>query len=326
MTLRLNLVIGRFSPLHEGHKDLLRAASQNADILLVLVGSANKSRSVRTPWTYEERAQAIRAWADLPSNQDKIGSKLVHVPLNDYKYNDTVWVKQVQKIVQNALGDSDVQITLYGHTKEDTDYLKWFPEWKLQLIKTQHDISATKVRETLFRANSSFIPETVREDYAYFKREEELFKNYPFPETLNFNCADSLVECGGHILLVKRKRTPGRDTWALPGGFKNRNETFLDCSLRELLEETNLRVPEKVLRGSIVRKELFDSPTRDSGIPRNTLVVHYRIDTNQDGSLPRVSPADDALEVIWVKIAEIGSAYKMFSDHGDIISKMIGED
>ena len=65
----------------------------------------------------------------------------------------------------------------------------------------------------------------------------------------------------------------------------NSNETFLDCAVRELIEETNIRVPEKVLRGSIVKTELFDSPKRSFGIPRNTLAVYFRINPDPDGGV-----------------------------------------
>lgn len=170
--------------------------------------------------------------------------------------------------------------------------------------------------------NSGFEPEVV-EDWKYFQNEKKLFENYPFPETLSFNCADALVECSGHVLLIQRARAPGRGTWALPGGFKNRAETFLDCAVRELQEETNIRVPEKVLRGSIVNKQLFDDPTRGNGIPRVTLCVHFIISPNVDGSLPRANGADDAADCGWYPIREVMSNMKLFDDHLSIISSML---
>ena len=83
-------------------------------------------------------------------------------------------------------------------------------------------------------------------------------------------------------LLIRRKHDPFAGSWALPGGFKNNKESSLDCAFRELTEETNVRVAEKVLRGSIVQTKLFDDPNRGMGIPRNTLAVHIRIDLNFD--------------------------------------------
>jgi ADP-ribose pyrophosphatase YjhB (NUDIX family) len=44
----------------------------------------------------------------------------------------------------------------------------------------------------------------------------------------------------GQILLVKRNQAPGRNKWALPGGFIETNESPKNACLRELKEETNL--------------------------------------------------------------------------------------
>ncbi len=40
------------------------------------------------------------------------------------------------------------------------------------------------------------------------------------------------------VLLIQRKRSPFRNSWALPGGFVNRNESTEDSVLRETKEET----------------------------------------------------------------------------------------
>ena len=144
------------------------------------------------------------------------------------------------------------------------------------------------------------------------------------PETLNFNCSDAVLECQGHVLLIQRKFAPGAGAWALPGGFRNQRETFLDCAIRELMEETNVRIPEKVLRGSIVKTELFDSPNRSFGIPRNTMAVYMRISPNPDYTLPRANGSDDAALCKWVPLTDALNNIEMYDDHKDIISKVTG--
>lgn len=332
--MKLGIVIGRFAPLHEGHKLLLRQAAMGCDKLLVLVGSANQPRTIRTPWTYTERSEAIQKWANFPANIDTVGNKIKTIPINDYAYNDSMWIKQIQKIVETEsylqkVLNTDIKyfglepkVVLFGHEKDDTEYLSWFPDWLYTSIKSDIKISGTSEREFLFKNKPNQLPQSVVDDWNYFKKEEELFKNYPFPETLNFNCADAILECAGHVLLIKRKVAPGAGTWALPGGFKNRNETFIDCAIRELVEETNVRIPEKVLRGSIKSTKLFDSPNRGCGIPRNTLSVHIVVQLDANGDLPRVSPSDDAVEAEWVKLSDIGTKYLCFDRHDSIMINM----
>ncbi|MDP3992386.1 MAG: NUDIX domain-containing protein [Nanoarchaeota archaeon] len=45
---------------------------------------------------------------------------------------------------------------------------------------------------------------------------------------------------GDEVLLGKRKNSHGAGTWSFPGGKLENYETFMDCSLRELKEETGL--------------------------------------------------------------------------------------
>jgi bifunctional NMN adenylyltransferase/nudix hydrolase len=310
------IFIGRFQPAHRGHIHALSIAASQVATLYIFVGSANQCRSIKNPWTYAERVYLLRTM--LRSNGV---SNIEFVPMNDYPYSDTQWITDIRSAVEHLNIGTPI---LFGHMKEGNTYLKWFPDWEYRNIESTYSINATKVRLDMFNKVSSEMPSTVHEDNQYYSKEKELFANYPFKESLNFNCADAILECQGHILLIQRGRAPGKGSWALPGGFKNANETFLDCAIRELIEETNIRVPEKVLRGSIVKTQLFDSPSRSFGIPRNTLAVYMRISANTDGSLPRANGADDAVDSKWVTLSDALNNYALYDDHKGIISVMTG--
>lgn len=314
--MKTGIFIGRFQPVHQGHIHAIGIAASQVDKLYILVGSANQARSIKNPWTFEERKHMLQ----LQLHGKRVTNYEI-VPLNDYKYSDTQWMSDVRASIEHFNMGSPV---LFGHMKDGNDYLKWFPELNFKSIEAQYQINATQVREQMFRDNDPLMPETVRGDYAFYQKEKQLFKDYPFPETLNFNCSDAVLECQGHVLLIQRKFSPGRGAWALPGGFRNQRETFLDCAIRELMEETNVRVPEKVLRGSIVRTELFDSPNRSFGIPRNTMAVYMRVSPNPDYTLPRANGADDAALCKWVPLTEALNSIEMYDDHKDIISKVTG--
>lgn len=210
--------------------------------------------------------------------------------------------------------------------KIENTYLKWFPQYTYHNVEATYKVNATQIRDKWFDSESpsDIFTDTVVEDWKYFQKEKETFANYPYPETLNFNCGDVVLECAGHILLIQRSRAPGRGTWALVGGFKNANESFIDCAIRELFEETNIRVPEKVLRGSIVGTKIFDAPDRGMGLTRVTMAVHIKIDLDKDGKLPRANGADDAMEAKWFTIEKIMNDMELFDDHKGIISVLCG--
>jgi bifunctional NMN adenylyltransferase/nudix hydrolase len=314
--MKSGIFIGRFQPVHQGHVHALGIAASQVEKLYILVGSANQCRSIKNPWTFQERVQMLR---NKLRNANISNYEIL--PLNDYRYSDSQWMSDVRATVDHY--DMGVP-TLFGHMKEGNNYLTWFPDWPFKSIESQYNVNATAVRQRMFDLKDPDMPETVQADYAFYEKEKVTFANYPFPETLNFNCSDAILECQGHVLLIQRKFAPGAGAWALPGGFRNRNESFLDCAIRELQEETNVRVPEKVLRGSIVKTELFDDPTRSFGIPRNTMAVYMRINPNPDFSLPRANGADDAALCKWVPLTDALNTIQMYDDHKDILSKVTG--
>lgn len=315
------IFIGRFQPLHNGHIGVLALAASQVKTLSILVGSANACRSIKNPWTYSERYAMI-----FKSLRARGVDNIQVYPINDHVYNDAQWMTEVRELVQDKIQrNSPNPVLLFGYPKDGNDYLNWFPEYKFkELPAFSGGISATQIREKLFDTRDPSVPKEVQADWDYFNFERAKFAGYPFPETLNFNCADAVVECQGNILLVQRKFAPGAGTWALPGGFKNRNETFLDTALRELKEETKLKVPEKVLRGSIVSTKLFDSPKRGHGIPRNTLAVYIRIQADPDGKPPKANGADDASKASWFPLNKVVNSMSLFDDHAAIISSMTG--
>ncbi|MDG6901898.1 MAG: NUDIX hydrolase [Nitrososphaerota archaeon] len=54
--------------------------------------------------------------------------------------------------------------------------------------------------------------------------------------------AGAVVHRGGKVLLVKRNNPPNLGKWALPGGLVELGESTQEAAIREVLEETGLRV------------------------------------------------------------------------------------
>ena len=105
----------------------------------------------------------------------------------------------------------------------------------------------------------------------------------------------------------KRKRPPYEGAWAIPGGFVEPHETLMEAALRELEEETSLRLP----RAEQLR--VFDAVDRD---PRARVisVVHWTV-VNAADHTPRGS--DDASEAAWFDLTELP---ELAFDHAEVLA------
>ena len=64
---------------------------------------------------------------------------------------------------------------------------------------------------------------------------------YPRP-AVTADCVVITKEKEPNVLLIQRGNEPFKGCWAIPGGFMNMDETAEQCALRELEEETGLKV------------------------------------------------------------------------------------
>ncbi|QNJ54553.1 nicotinamide-nucleotide adenylyltransferase NadM family/ ADP-ribose pyrophosphatase [Vibrio phage vB_ValM_R10Z] len=336
------IFIGRFRPFHNGHLSAITQAfeSLNLDKMTILIGSSNRHRSVKNPFTFEEVRDMMGI--ALP---DDIRGKVRFVPLGDYAKDD-VWQSNVRFHAKGATH-------IVGYDKDESSYyLKLFPELKLfqpePVTMYNKVISATDFRELYFSevllnhpVMSGLIPKQTMmfldrwsktENFAEMKAEydksvEEIgkFLDYPYKGHLNIACADSVVMCAGHVLLVERKFNPGKGCLALPGGHKHEKETFLTAAIRELQEETNIKVPEKVLRGSLKGEKMFDNPNRSYPHTRITMAYHFKVQPNPDNTFPKVKPADDAVSAKWYSLSEVMDMQeRLYDDHLQIIQYFTG--
>ena len=64
---------------------------------------------------------------------------------------------------------------------------------------------------------------------------------YPRP-AVTADCIVMTREPEPQVLLIQRGHEPFKGCWAFPGGFMNMDETTEQCAIRELEEETGLKV------------------------------------------------------------------------------------
>jgi len=332
------VLIGRFQPFHTAHLLLASRATALADKLVFICGSANQPRTYKNPFTFAERERMIKY-----ATGGFGGTLSVSVEPNpDTIYNDQAWAVRVQALVAKHTSPGD-QIGIIGHRKDPSSfYLDMFPQWGFEEVELLEPLDATDIRELYFKrdVNMKFIqgvvPQTTFDfldafkdtaEYEQIIREREFVLNYkkqyaslPYPPI--FSTADAVVIQSGHVLMVKRRAEPGRGLWALPGGYVNANtdRTVEAAMLRELREETQIKVPAPVLKGSIVRSKVFDAIDRS---PRGRIITHAFHIVLPDGELPRVKGSDDAEKARWVPIAEVRSD-QCFEDHFEILQNFVG--
>jgi bifunctional NMN adenylyltransferase/nudix hydrolase len=299
------------------------------------VGSAKQPRTYKNPFTFEERRNMIRFATD------GLNLNIVIEPNTDTIYNDQAWAVRIQQIVAQHTTTGD-RVGIIGHKKDDSSfYLDMFPQWGYEDVELVEFLSAVNIRDLYFKQdlNLAFIkgvvPESTIEFLYSFPSEirDQIVREREFITEHNkqysglkyppiFSTADAVVICSGHVLMIRRRAEPGRGLWALPGGYVNANtdKSVEDAAIRELREETGIKVPSPVLRGSIKRSRVFDAIDRS---PRGRIITHAFHIELPDGDLPRVKGSDDADKARWVPIAEVRSE-ECFEDHYEIIQHFLG--
>lgn len=108
------------------------------------------------------------------------------------------------------------------------------------------------------------------------------------------------------VLLIQRAFEPYQGCWAFPGGFMEMNETTEVCAIRELEEETGLRLDNMVQVGA------YSKVDRD---PRGrTITIAYLAIVREPLT---VVAQDDAAKAEWFPINDLPT---LAFDHDEIMA------
>jgi bifunctional NMN adenylyltransferase/nudix hydrolase len=329
------LIIGRWQMFHKGHESLLRAALLAAPSVIVVIGSSYRSRDARNPFTWEERKAMVQATLS-PSDLTRVQ----FLPVRDY-FDDERWNNAVRNGVAQ-LTKTGGKVILVGFKKDATSYyLDNFPGWTTQGIEQEVAIDATSLRNVYFEgadpdARLSVLKPHVSPPvwdylqawsrlpfYAQRMREHMAVVAYRKRWTADaYLTADAIVVADKHVLLVRRGGDVGYGQWALPGGFVDKNERFYLAALRELEEETGLKMLGSTMQQACKAQQVFDHPLRSA---RGRLIaMAYFFDLGHM-RLPEVKGADDAMEAKWIPLNELSLLEdQLFEDHAAILDKFVG--
>ncbi len=337
------IVIGRFQPFHLAHQNLIKHSLSLAEKVIVVLGSARSASDVRNPFTPQMREEIIRACFPKDS------ARLIFRAVRDYPYNDHVWTAEVQNLVGEIAEEEHAKITIVGFFKDRSSYyLNLFPQWNFEEFyvsdKKLLSINATQIREKFFTDSADwreFLPaqaataldvfkqtETfphLQKEFAYLRKykEDTKFVGVPFEPT--FITTDAVVVQSGHVLVIRRGHQPGKGLLALPGGFLASGATLEDNAIKELKEETQIKVPAQVLRGSIKNSHAFDYPERSQRGRTVTFAYYIELESSLKDGLPKVKGGDDAAKAFWLPLSALGEKEEeFFEDHVHIVKYFLG--
>lgn len=144
--------IGRFQPFHEGHHAMVGRISEEVDELVVGIGSADQSHTVRNPFTAGERIMMI--------TKTLVEFDLVTyaVPIEDLNRN-SVWVSHVQSMSPRfdvAYSNNPLVVRLFEEAGIDVRQSPMYQREEFEGTEVRERIAAGDDWETL-------VPEAVVE-------------------------------------------------------------------------------------------------------------------------------------------------------------------
>lgn len=347
---QIAVVVGRFQPFHRGHLALLTQALALAPRCIVVIGSAFQARTPKNPFTWSERVEMIRLCL---SEADR--ARVRFLPMRDH-YDESRWAHAVREGVEalfvDAGGVRPTGVTLIGHFKDATSgYLRGFPGWRLHAAQRLASADGTHIRDVFFGAHAAdatdaleptlaALTEMVPPSTLAFMRSwaalpcfadlskewralaayKQAWANAPYPPV--FVTVDAIVRCAGHVLLIQRGKAPGRGLYAVPGGFVEARETLYQSALRELEEETHLKLFDETLSHSLQGIAVFDHPDRSL---RGRTITHAHFFDLGERDLPEVRADDDAQSAEWMPIDRLtGMEDRFHDDHFHMLDHFLG--
>ena len=128
---------------------------------------------------------------------------------------------------------------------------------------------------------------------------------YPRP-AVTADCVVITSEEEPRVMLIERGEEPFKGCWAIPGGFLNMDETTEQCAIRELEEETGLKIDKAKQIGAYCKVD------RD---PRGrTISVAYLAIVERP---LEVSGEDDAAKANWFPVNALPP---LAFDHDEIMA------
>jgi bifunctional NMN adenylyltransferase/nudix hydrolase len=283
--MKIHVIVGRFQVpnLSAGHQSLISQASENADMLVILLGTPH-FRTDRNPLSFQQRAAMIRV--SLSTVAHRVGI----YPIMD-NISDEVWSRNLDDFLKRTHPNSE--FTLFHGRDSFAPYYKG--SLPLVEVKTAESASGTQLRAECGK--------TPPIDSTAYRSGYIAALEHQRPSTAT--AVDIIVKwqhpngTGNYFLLVRK---PDEDKWRFPGGMVDPGETAEDASRRELKEETGLLTKSLSLIGTAVCADW-----RMRGSKHGVLSVIFLTEYNRQDGLQTPKAGDDVVSWQWVKSYEVFS-------------------
>jgi len=293
----LSVIIGRFQTphLHEGHQELIRAANNFSQNVLVLIGCTAAIGTDKNPLDFETRKKIFE-------NRMLCEIKPLHDMVSDYDWSD-----QIDKIIDDLgfkeatiFGGKDNSIEGYYHGKH-----------RIKIINPIGIHSATALRKAVGMSNPRS-SEDFRAGIIYAAE-----NRYPIVYSTVDVAIYRLDDYGNLDSVLMGKKG---DKFCFIGGFVDpQDETLIHAACREVKEETGLTVCELSYEFSEKIEDERYKGTKDS------IMTHFFSALNRNGSkLPDESKISDKefKEFIWMPATE-KSLEQILHPHQSLFLKFI---
>ena len=248
-------VIGRWMPIHNGHKRFIVNLAKDKDCakVIIMIGSCYEGGNLRNCITATEREKMLRA---IMKKEEIPENKYVIVPVPDTETFDE-WITNVMKVCKKY----GVTHFCTGNREDILDVLETRNEkLDLEFINPEEDSSfpyhATDIRNMIIAGEYSKLEKLIPSEikpilYRYtFKEILKASKN----RGINFIAGRQTVdiiflvknEIDGKVYVLLGKRPKHKkdfpEALALPGGPIQLFETAINAAIRKLYDETGIRL------------------------------------------------------------------------------------
>lgn len=133
--------------------------------------------------------------------------------------------------------------------------------------------------------------------------------DYPKPSVTTDIVVFTIKDNQLKILLIKRKTTPFKNEWAIPGGFIHLNESLEEAAKRELKEETGIDADY------LEQLYTFGNIKRD---PRGRVIsIAYFALINSEQASQKLKATTDASDAQWFSVLKLPN---LAFDHNEILN------